>query len=305
MATGSGQIRDAVSIGNVSEPPFVRLPDPSSLYAVRAGRFAALAQDSVLADYLLLLSSLVQAQHDIQQDLPIADLPADQRMQAATANGMPPLVKNEVIRDPLFKETLDRLLARLELAAKPAEAEAARIALVNATDDERTELAEAVADGSYPFERLAEAMYVAAALQVHLSRLASRLDAKALKPVDDGVCPACGSALVASMIVGWMGADGSRFCCCSLCGTLWNYVRIKCTSCGSTKGISYVSIEGSAGDIGVETCASCRSYIKHLYQQKNPLLDPVADDVASYGLDMLVREEGWRRTGMNPFLVLG
>ena len=60
-----------------------------------------------------------------------------------------------------------------------------------------------------------------------------------LVPVGDGVCPACGGPPVASVIVGWQGADGTRFCTCSLCATQWNLVRIKCVLCGSTKGIAY------------------------------------------------------------------
>ena len=39
-----------------------------------------------------------------------------------------------------------------------------------------------------------------------------------------------------------------------------------------------------------------------LYQQQRPELDPVADDVATLGLDLLVREEGFRRGAVNPFL---
>ena len=72
-------------------------------------------------------------------------------------------------------------------------------------------------------------MFVAAALQVHFARLAARLDAKALVPVGKGACPACGAAPVSTMVVGWSGAHATRFCACSLCGTLWNYPRIKCT----------------------------------------------------------------------------
>ena len=43
--------------------------------------------------------------------------------------------------------------------------------------------------------------------------------------------------------------------------------------------------------------------MKILHQQKDPAIEPVADDVASLGLDLLVREMGYRRGGVNPFLV--
>ena len=100
-----------------------------------------------------------------------------------------------------------------------------------------------------------------------------------------------------------MAPTAARFCACSLCGTLWNYVRIKCTLCGSTKGIGYQEIEGGPGTVKAETCDSCGCYVKILHQHKDPALDPVADDVATLGLDLLVREGGYRRGSFNPFLI--
>jgi FdhE protein len=105
------------------------------------------------------------------------------------------------------------------------------------------------------------------------------------------------------MVVGWQGAHGTRYCGCGLCGTLWNYVRIKCTLCASTKGISYQEIEGGPGTVKAETCDSCRGYLKVLQQHKDPAVDIIADDVASLALDLLVREAGFRRGGVNPFLL--
>jgi FdhE protein len=43
--------------------------------------------------------------------------------------------------------------------------------------------------------------------------------------------------------------------------------------------------------------------VKILYQVKDPTLEPLADDVATLGLDMLLVEEGWKRGGQNPFLL--
>ena len=137
---------------------------------------------------------------------------------------------------------------------------------------------------------------------MHFARQATRLDAKSLVPVGDGACPSCGGPPVASLVVGWAGAHNSRFCVCSLCATQWNYVRIKCTLCGSTKGISYQHVE-SDKMVRAETCDSCHGYVKILQQIQNPALDPVADDVVSLALDLLVRELGYRRGAVNPFML--
>jgi len=152
-------------------------------------------------------------------------------------------------------------------------------------------------------ETLAEHVYVAAALQVHFARLAAGLDPKSLVPVGDGACPCCGGPPVSSMVVGWQGAYNTRFCACALCGTLWHYVRIKCVLCGSTKGIGYQEVEGGGGNIKAETCDACRSYVKVLYQVREADLEPVADDVASLGLALLLGASEYRRGGYNPFLL--
>jgi FdhE protein len=43
--------------------------------------------------------------------------------------------------------------------------------------------------------------------------------------------------------------------------------------------------------------------MKVLYQTKNNALEAIADDVATLGLDLLVRELGFRRGAVNPFLI--
>ena len=62
----------------------------------------------------------------------------------------------------------------------------------------------------------------------------------------------------------------------------------------------------SAGDAGgavkAETCGECKGYVKVLYRDKDRALDPIADDVATLALDLLVRELGFTRGGVDPFL---
>ncbi len=163
---------------------------------------------------------------------------------------------------------------------------------------------QAVADGLFEIERLAESALVAAALQVWYALHASQLDAATLRNLGETLCPCCGGAPSSSTVVEWPEAQGNRYLACSLCCAMWNHIRVKCTACGATKGVSYRSVEGSTGDIAAEVCDTCHGYAKHMVQSKNGLLDPMADDIASYGLDLMLREDGWRRAGLNPFLIL-
>ena len=99
-----------------------------------------------------------------------------------------------------------------------------------------------------------------------------------------------------------IGAEGARYCSCATCQTLWNEVRVKCVCCGSTKGISYRSVETGEATVKAEVCRECDHWVKILYQNRNPSLEPIADDVASLGLDLMMRDTEWKRGGFNPFL---
>lgn len=296
--------RDFTRIGETSEPAFVRLPAPSTDFAARAVRLAALAEGSPLAPYLAFLSRIVAVQHAAQEALPpVRPLPEAWTSQCL-AHGMPPLSKDVLAEDESLADTLEWFSRHAAVPDVPEAAEQARARLAAMAAPARLALAEAVFEAAYPLELLGESLYVAAALQAHLARQAARLDAARLRPVGDGACPACGAGPVASVIVGWASASRSRYCCCSLCGTMWNYVRIKCAACGSTAGISYYAIEEGPRSIAVETCTTCRSYVKHLDQHEDALIDPFADDVASFGLDVLVQEKGFHRVTANPLMVV-
>jgi FdhE protein len=303
MAEAGAPRHDPIPIGEVAKPPFARLPEPKALFARRAERFRFLAGSHDLKPYLLFLANICAIQHGIQEGLPVALPPAADAIARARNAGMPPLDRGRFASDAAFDTTLARLLAAAGTVEMPEPAKAALLNLMNADAAARGFMVRCVLDDAVPVEAMAEHLFVAAALQVHFARLAAQLDAAGLVPVGNGACPACGAPLVSSLVVGWQGAHGTRFCACALCGTMWNYVRVKCTLCGSTKGISYQEVEGGAGTVKAETCDSCRSYVKILHQHKDPALDPVADDVASLGLDLLVRETGLRRGGMNPFLL--
>jgi FdhE protein len=151
--------------------------------------------------------------------------------------------------------------------------------------------------------------YVAAALQVLWTAAAARMDGEIVALDVPGVCPCCGTLPVAS-VVRSSGAANLRYLHCALCNTEWNMVRVKCASCDATAGISYRHIDGKSGQLPhlppeavcAETCDSCKSYLKIVYQEKGGV-DPVADDLATLALDILVDEAGYARSGPNLLLV--
>lgn len=294
---------DAVPIGTEAKPPFAVLPQSASLFDARADRLEALAANHQLHAYLRFLAGLVRAQHRVQDGLPAVDMPPADALQRARDFGMPPLDRNRFAPDRSYAATEDRLLALARDIAMPEAAGAALDRLIGLDEAARRQMARAVLADAIPVETMAEHVFVAAALQVHYARMAARLDAAALVPVGDGACPVCGGPPVASTVVTWPQAANTRFCTCALCQTMWNYVRVRCVLCGSTKGIGYQEVDGAPMALKAETCENCGCYVKILHQAKDPAVDAIADDVATLGLDLLVRDAGFRRGGYNPFLL--
>ena len=299
-------------IGGVPTPPLAILPRPSRLFTRRAERFEHLAASSDnLAPYLNFLAALCRVQARLADDLPAPAGPDADRVALARASRMPPLDRQALVDDPATLAALDALIAAAAGIEMPAQARLALDALRAATPEDRRWLMSNIMDDVIPSDSAAPHLFVAAAVQVHMARLAASLDAEQLVAIRTGVCPACGGKPASSIITGVMGAEGTRYASCGCCQTLWNEVRVKCLSCGSTKGISFRSVDDGSGEddadqgaqVKAECCDECGAWVKQLAQNRNPALDPIADDVASLGLDALMQGSKWHRAGFDPFLI--
>jgi FdhE protein len=293
---------DPAAIGGVVTPPFARLPDPEALFLKRGLRLRAYADQSDLKPFLLFLAGVTDAQASIVPSLPPVTPPDADALARAHDTTMPPIDRAAIEPDAAFDATLDALFDAATRIEQPDEARAALQRLVS-DRALRDACARTVLAGERPESGLAEHAYVAAAVQVHMARLAATLDAKTLVPVGVGACPSCGGPPVSSTVVGWKEADGARYCTCALCATMWNVVRVKCTLCDSTKGITYMGVEGGTDTVKAETCDECGRYVKILQGQKDMLVDAVADDVGSLGLDMLMQGTSYKRGAYDPFLL--
>ena len=293
---------DPSMIGGVAEAPFALIPSPLVLFQGRAKRFAFLAETSELRPYLGFLAALTRLQARLVVQLPPVQPLPPARLAQARAAKMPPIDRAALAGDPALHDTLAALV---EGAAELAMPEPARLALdaMRAADRaDRSWLLGNILSDIIPEDSVAPHLFAAAAVQVHLARLAGTLAGSDLVPLGTGLCPACGGRPVTSSVRGEQGVENVRYATCACCATRWNEVRVKCLCCGSTKGITYRSAETHDASVKAECCAECGSWVKILYQVKNPTLDPVADDVGSLGLDMLMRETRFRRAGFNPYL---
>jgi FdhE protein len=296
--------------------PRVRLPDRASVFALRAARLRKLAAGAAIGDYLQFLAMLVDAQQAASAHVSVLS-PTKADIEACGEHGMPPIHASSWPRPQQWRETLEFLCA--SLAAQPGfpsgvsdSISRIRRATPGWIEDQAMSILEARNDAI----DASVAPFVMAALQVHWVALAAHFVADGVKALDiPGVCPLCGTLPVASVVCAHSPYQGYRYLHCALCATEWHMVRVQCTQCGASgKEIAYHSLQSNTSDkplseegggaLRAETCEQCRSYRKILYQEKDPGVEPVADDVASMALDLLLGEQGYHRASSSPLLWL-
>lgn len=125
------------------------------------------------------------------------------------------------------------------------------------------------------------------------------------RPEHPNLCPVYGSHPVSSVVRIGGAESGLRYLHCALHSSEWHVVRAKCSNCDNTRGIAYYHLEGDAPVVRAESCPECQTYLKTVHQDKDPLADPVADDLASLTLDLLMDETGHAKSGINWYLIQG
>jgi FdhE protein len=270
----------------------VRLPDAARTFEMRTARFRALAPGHAAADYLAFLGEIAEAQALACRELPVS-------LDARRVRSPVPIQANGWPRTDAWRQVLGRILGRVGRVLVPAETAESMARLTAMPTDELERLASAITEGAVPPDPAA-AVFVMAALQVCWTKLASLVPLALLHHPAGRHCPVCGSLPVAGVV---LGDQPLRYLTCSLCASSWHLTRLTCAHCGSTADLSYYSIEGGAPGLKAEACARCRRFVKLFYLEQMPWADPLADDVASVALDLLMAHDGFTRGGANPFLI--
>ena len=283
--------------------PFLRLPARGSFFKDRAARFRQLAPAHKMGDFLEFMAGLAEAQDAALANFPELSLPDASQLALSREHGMPPLPARSWPRDPAWRKALQEIAETVSADASKSVRDA--IARLRALDDASLEkLADAILDNRFHDTDLAASPFIAAALQTYWAHMSTALGTAAFGRTDlPNLCPVCASAPVASIVRIGGAEQGLRYLHCSLCGSEWHMVRAKCSNCESTKGIAYYGIEGDKGAVKAEACEECGSYLKILYMDKDPQLDPTADDLSTLALDILMDEADVQRSGPNLFLL--
>src|SRR5574343_35295 len=119
----------------------ILLPVTTSLFAERADRFAHLADNHSLGEWLNFLGQISRAKHEIIKGLPALPLPDAAALEQARTHGMPPLNASSLQRPVAWRFALQQLTQRLESEA-PDAARAALKTLFAASSEELERLAD-------------------------------------------------------------------------------------------------------------------------------------------------------------------
>ena len=320
---------EEIAVQAGEQVPYLHLPDRAGAFAEREMRLRQRAASHGMRDFLLFVADLAWAQQQVLSDHPTVPLPEPAALEAASRLGAPPLPATLWPRDPAWRIGLGRLLDLLlpRLAGSPAAASVRNLRGAEGAWIEQQ--ADRLLNGVMLGLDMAAAPLIAAGLQTYWTHLVlatrERDTGARLAPfgrVDDPLrCPCCASSPVASVSRIGAAESGFRYLHCSLCSAQWHMVRIKCSQCQSTKGIHYQSLQhadappddATTPTIGkaprqaveAETCDECGHYLKIVHMERDPHVEPVADDLATVTLDLLVAEAGFQRHGVNLMLLFG
>ncbi|MBZ5486807.1 formate dehydrogenase accessory protein FdhE [Halomonas aquamarina] len=294
------------------DPPPVVLPEQDH-FAQRAQRLHDLSERiEPLRDFLAFMAQLSQAQQRTLEQHTPAWQPEPGAFDLALEHGMPPLGTQALRRNVDVHGELMALLDGLDLHVGEAQRPLLD-ALRDLPGEEINRLAQDILEARPgPEERRGLMPLVAAALQVAWLRLASTLPQPPRRPTAEtrSICPCCGSLPVASVIQIDSQRSGVRYLQCGLCATQWYLERSKCSVCDHSGKLDYLSLEHETGEhllpTQAETCGDCHSYLKIMPREFDAQAEPLADDLASLALDLLLAEERqYRRSGFNPLLIVG
>ena len=281
---------------NSFQTPAVLFANPKNLYQRRAKRLRDLAQNHPLSDYLLFAADIVESQLSTLEKNP---LPPQQFEQL---NDIEPLNAKTFKRNHIWREYLTEILD--EIKPKANEQVAATIEfLEKASSAELEEMANKLLAQEFNLVSSDKAVFIWAALSLYWLQAAQQIPHNSQVENAENLhhCPVCGSLPVTSIVqIGT--SQGLRYLHCNLCESEWNLVRAQCTNCNSHDKLEMWSLDEELALVRAETCGSCESYLKIMFQEKDPHVEPVADDLASIFLDIEMEEKGFARSGLNPFV---
>jgi FdhE protein len=111
----------------------------------------------------------------------------------------------------------------------------------------------------------------------------------------EGYCPVCGAW---PALAEFRGLERKRWLRCGRCGTGWEASWLRCPFCNEAHhgNLGYLSPENDDESWKIETCQTCKSYVKAVATVRPTRAWAVLlDDLATVHLDLAALERGYRR----------
>ena len=115
-------------------------------------------------------------------------------------------------------------------------------------------------------------------------------------------CPYClGKPQLSVLRVTESGSEsGNRHLLCATCLSSWEFRRVVCASCSEEQPFKLQYFKSDEYDhVRIETCESCKQYVKGIDLTRLGLAVPLVDDVATAALDLWATEKGYTKIELN------
>ena len=108
-------------------------------------------------------------------------------------------------------------------------------------------------------------------------------------------CPRCAAAPLLGVLRP-EGDGGKRRLLCSFCLQEWDFRRIYCPACGEAEEQKLpVYVAEKFAHIRVESCETCKTYVRTIDLTKDGNAVPIVDDLAAIPLSLWAEEHGYQR----------
>jgi FdhE protein len=283
--------------------PQLVVPSPKHLFAERASRLEYLAKDGELKGWLEFCAMLAKAQSEVIDKVSVASVD-DSLITGSLKNHIPPLSISTWKVNEEWSTVYQKFTEQLATNKLPQKATESIAAFSKLSPDDQAKQVIAFLNADEASVRPEYAPFIGAALQLIWTKRAEQLAAYTeFYKGESSLCPVCGSHPIAS-VVRTGDRDANRFMACSLCASEWYGPRARCTNCETPIEVSILG-ESQEDSVQGECCDECHGYLKLMLQSKDPMMEVMADDLATIGLDIALSNEGFQRTGRNMYFLSG
>ena len=285
------------------ETPLLVLPIAKEVLKERSTRLEQLAQDGTLKEWLKFCSKVAKAQAD-SIDAITSETLEKNIIEESLKHGMPPVSIGTWKAGDDWNQAFNLLTKSLASEDLPDTVKKILSDFTAANGPELHLQAEKFLQADEQDVKPEWAPFIGAILQmIWMKKVAQLAPHASSYKGQSTLCPVCGSHPVASVVrVG--SRDAHRYLVCSLCASEWYASRARCTNCETPKEVNMMG-ETKESLVQGECCDDCHGYLKIMYQSRDPMMEVVADDLASIQVDLALSNEGYQRTGRNMFFMVG